>query len=302
MMKPCEEIDMFPADDQETSEWIAVLAAAGLDYRLSLDAGQWTIHIPYSQADAARSEIAAYVTDGSTVDDTGTGIEETRRVEGADSWSPAWVGGMLIAFYAWIGPYSDGSALARGAAMDTNLAFGGEWWRMLTALTVHSGPTHLAGNVICLLLFGYAVCQTFGGGLGWAMILASGIAGNAAAGLVHGPDHISIGASTACFGALGILSTCQSVRNLRRHGFSRSIWSRIWIPIGAGFALLTLLGTGPQSDLMAHLFGFASGLVICVPMVWNGTPSLSPGGLRAFQLASLIVVMTAWRLVLVAAG
>ena len=169
------------------------------------------------------------------------------------------------------------------------------------SVTLHSGPTHLVGNVLCLLLFGYAVCDTFGGGLAWVLILASGIVGNALAGLAHGAGHTSIGASTACFGALGILSASQSVRNLREHGFSLSIWSRAWLPLGAGLALLTLLGTGPRSDLLAHLFGFLSGLVLCLPFV-IGMPALSPGAQRALQLIALVTVMIAWRLVIVAVG
>ena len=71
----------------------------------------------------------------------------------------------------WIGPYDGGSSLVRGAAMETNRFFAGEWWRLLTALTAHSDPNHLAGNVVCLLLFGYAVCRTFGSGLSWMLIL-----------------------------------------------------------------------------------------------------------------------------------
>ena len=300
-MTVVDEVDMRPVDDQETSEWIAVLAAAGLDYRLSRAAGQWTIHIPWSEADVARAELAAYEADDSAWNSAGLAASALRGEE-IDSWSPAWVAGMLVAFYAWIGPYSRTGTLAHGAAMDTDRLLAGEWWRVVTALTMHSGATHLAGNAACMLLFGYAVCQTFGGGLGWLLILGSGIIGNAAAGLVHGPGHISVGASTACFGALGILSACQSVRKLRQHGFSYSIWSRAWLPIGAGFALLTLLGTGPQSDLMAHLFGFASGGILCVPFAWYGPPALSQGAQRTLELVALIVVMTAWRLVLAAAG
>ena len=298
---PHHEIESLPPGDQKTLEWIAVLAAAELDYRLAHTAGQWTIHIPAAQADTARTELAAYDADLSAP--APSPLPASRpRIAGADSWSPLWVAGMLIAFHMWIGPYEGGSALVRGAAMDTNRLFAGEWWRLLTALTAHSGPTHLAGNVVCILLFGYAACSTFGSGLSWLLILGSGILGNAAAGLLHGPDHISVGASTACFGALGILSAAQAIRKLRQHGFSRSIWSRTWIPLGAGFALLTLMGTGPRSDFLAHLFGFGSGIAPCLPLAWHGPPPLSSGAQQGLQLCALVILMTAWRLVLVAAG
>lgn len=297
-MNSPEEMDLPPADDQKTLEWIAVLAAAGLDYRLSHPGGQWIIHVPIAEADTAQAEVAAYEADDSTQERVRLDAPKS-RVESDDSWSPAWVAGMLIVFYAWTGPYGRSHALTIGAAMDTDRFFAGEWWRVVTALTVHSGLTHLVGNVIGLLLLGYAVCQTFGGGLGWMLILASGMVGNATAGWLHGAGHISVGASTACFGALGILSACQATRKLRQHGFGISIWSRMWVPMGAGIALLALLGTGVQSDLLAHLTGFVSGILVCTPLIWRGAPTLSPGFQRALELIALCVVMIAWRLVLV---
>jgi rhomboid protease GluP len=300
-MLPHEETEIVPSGDQKTLEWIAVLSAAQLDYRLSHVAGQWTIHIPAADTDVARTELAAYDADLSAT--VRVPVEgPALLIPGAYSWSPLWVAGMLVAFYVWIGPYEDGSALVRGAAMDTNLFFAGEWWRLLTALTAHADLNHLVGNVVSLLFFGYAVCQTFGGGLSWLMILGSGIAGNAAAGWLHGPDHISVGASTACFGALGILCGAQFRRKLQEHGVSRSIWSRTWIPLGAGLALLTLMGVGPRSDLMAHLFGFGSGFLLCLPFARQAPLNLSAGAQQAFQICALAILMTAWRLVLVVAG
>ncbi len=296
-----DDVSLPPVNDRKTSEWIVVLAAAHLNYRLSYEAGQWLIHVPLPELDKAERELGAFEEERQAWDLHKTPIPKPWLPDGS-SWSPAWVAGMLIALYAWIGPYSSTSALARGAAMDTDQFFRGEWWRAVTALTVHGGPGHLAGNVVSLLLFGYAVCQVFGGGLGWILILASGILGNAAAAGLYGPDHISVGASTACFGALGILCACQSIRNLRQFGFSVSVWSRAWLPIGAGFALLTLLGTGPQSDLSAHLFGFAGGLLLCIPFVWHHPPRLSPGRQQLLQLLALVILMTAWRLVLIATG
>jgi len=300
-MNTLDDVDLCPVDERKTSEWIVVLAAAGLNYRLSYELGQWLIHVPVVELERAMEELAAYEEECRTWDQFMMAPPEPWG-SALQSWSPAWVAAMLIVFYAWIGPYSGASVLARGAAMDTDALVGGAWWRVVTALTVHSGPGHLAGNVVCMLLFGSAVCRIFGGGLGWILILGSGMAGNAVAGWLHGPDTISVGASTACFGALGILSGSQAIRNLRQFGFSASIWNRTWLPIGAGVALLTLLGTGEESDLLAHLFGFLGGLALCIPFTWRGPPLISPGFLRALQLIALFVVMVAWRLVLVAAG
>jgi rhomboid protease GluP len=293
------DVSLPPVDEQRTSEWIVVLAAADVDYRLSFAGGQWQIHVPLEAFDLAQRELRAYEDDRDSWERKRTATPST-WLAAARSGSPLWVAGMLISFYLWTGPFDRANALVCGAALDTNRLFAGEVWRLVTALTVHAGPVHLAGNVVCILFFGYAVCATFGGGLGWILILATGIIGNAVSAAVHGPDHLCVGASTACFGALGILTACQMLRNLQRFGMSRSIWSRTWLPIGAGFALLSLLGTGAQSDLLAHLFGFLSGWVLCIPFIRWRPPTLSSGRQQLLQLVALFVVMFAWRLVLIA--
>ena len=62
-------------------------------------------------------------------------------------------------------------------SLDSTAMAAGEWWRAVTALTIHADEGHLVGNMVSLSLFGYAVCLAYGGGLAWALILASGIAG-----------------------------------------------------------------------------------------------------------------------------
>ena len=294
-----EDVGLPRVDEQRTSEWIVVLAAAYVEYRLSYVGGRWQIHVRLDAVDVAQRELQAYEDERATW--------ERMRTAAADSWqsaassgSPLWVAGMLIAFYVWTGPFSFDNSFVCGAALDTNRLFSGEVWRLVTSLTVHSGPVHLLGNVVCMLLFGYAVCATFGGGLAWILILGTGIIGNAVSAAVHGPYHFSVGASTACFGALGILSACQAIRNLQQLRMTRSIWNRVWLPIGAGLALLSLLGTGLQSDLLAHLFGFLSGWILCLPFIWWRPPLLSSGRQQLLQLVALFVVMVSWRLVLMA--
>jgi len=300
-MNPIQEETFSPSSDQKTSEWIAVLAAAGLDYHLSHQPEGWTIHVPPEHSTVARVEITAYEEDLKGWPSVAPAPLEPAPASPGGT-SPLWVCGLMITFYMWLGPYNSGSAPLREASVDAEAFLGGEWWRVITGLTIHSDPTHLAGNILSLLLLGYAVCLSFGGGLGWALILATGIAGNTAACIFHGPGHLSVGASTACFGALGLLSTRQAIRNLRHHGLAGGIWSRTWIPLGAGIAVLTMLGTGQGSDLAAHAFGFACGLLFCVPFSPCNADSVPPWAQRILQLACITVVMTAWRAALNAAA
>lgn len=135
---------------------------------------------------------------------------------------------------------------------------GGEVYRCATALLLHADAAHIAGNMAGMALFGGAVCAVAGSGVGWLMILACGILGNLINAFAHETGHLSVGASTAVFGAIGILCGLQAV-NAARTGKG---WQRMVLVFGAGVALLAFLGTSARSDMGAHLFGFFSGVMM----------------------------------------
>lgn len=130
----------------------------------------------------------------------------------------------------------------------------GQWWRTVTALTLHSGPVHLLGNLLIGGFFIVVLCRQLGSGLAWCLLVLSGILGNLANALFQPAYHNSIGASTLVFGAVGILGAIHLAQPGRR-------WRRRWLlPVAAALALLAMLGTeGDNTDLGAHLFGFACG-------------------------------------------
>ena len=99
-----------------------------------------------------------------------------------------------------------------------------------------------------------AVCWHLGPGVGLWLLLLAGAGGNALTAAVHGRDHVSVGASTAVFGAIGILAALQITRSRAGSGGRKS-----WVVIAASLALLALLGAGPHADVLAHLFGFLVG-------------------------------------------
>lgn len=152
--------------------------------------------------------------------------------------------------------------LERGAARSTAILEQGEWWRTVTALTLHGDAAHLAANIASGLLFAAFVIPHFGTGLAWLGIVLAGAFGNALnAWGYRGEMHSSIGASTAVFGALGLLIGAEFVARLSSHA-TRSRWQLV-LPLGAGLALLAFLGVGEEGrnvDIMAHLWGFAAGL------------------------------------------
>lgn len=139
-----------------------------------------------------------------------------------------------------------------GAAMRA-----GEWWRALTALTLHADLEHLAANIFFGGLFGGFSGRYLGSGVAWLLILLAGAAGNVLNVLILGPGHRAIGASTAVFAALGLLGSLGWAG--RRHSVQG--WIYRFGPIVAAVALLAYTGAGGErTDVGAHIWGFAAGL------------------------------------------
>ena len=187
--------------------------------------------------------------------------------------------------------------LASGRA-DAARILDGEWWRLVTALTLHSDVVHLLSNLAIGGVFVLLLCRELGSGLAWTLLLAAGVSGNALNAWLHSGAHLSVGASTAVFGAVGILASLSLVRH-RLHRQRR--WA---LPVAAALALLALLGTeGKQTDLGAHLFGFVSGMIFGVLAERMIARYGQPGAMLNALLALLsgLIVAAAW-LAAVAAG
>ena len=174
-----------------------------------------------------------------------------------------------------------GATLVERGRADAERIVRGEWWRVATALTLHADAAHAAGNAVALGVLLTAVARRLGPGLAAWLALAAGVAGNAATALATRGGHVSVGASTAVFGALGALSSLEAPGR------------RAWLGLGAGIALLGFLGTGERADLFAHLFGFAFGVVEGLALRRARPPRRSPLQ-PALALAALSTIAVAW--------
>ncbi len=148
-------------------------------------------------------------------------------------------------------------ALFEAGCADAGAMTSGQWWRAVTALTLHENAVHLLGNMIFGGIIMIGVCDELGRGTGWMLTLISGTVGNLINAWAHQDNHVSIGASTAVFGAVGILTVTRAL-SWSQSGFRRTI-----APVGAGLALLGFMGSsGQRTDLGAHFFGFTSGVIL----------------------------------------
>lgn len=167
---------------------------------------------------------------------------------------------------------ADPSISDRYASSSLALIGGGEWWRPFTALFLHGDGPHIVGNLASGAVFGMLVSKSLGPWKGWTMILLAGTAGNAITSWVMWPEGFrSLGASTAVFGALGILSGIGIVENFQEK--IRMPWLRVLAPLLAGFVLLGWLGgaaPGDGVDVFGHVFGFCAGVIAGFLCRWRG--------------------------------
>ena len=218
--------------------------------------------------------------------------EDTAEAAPSDyekSWAGIWGAVGLLIFYAMtaVGELHKGFVQMYGSSASRVLD--GELWRTVTALMLHSDEVHLVGNMVGIAIFGSAVCGLTGWGMGAGLILLSGVLGNLANAMFYETRHVSIGASTAVFGALGIVVAHQ-VFNKIKHRRQRI---KAWLPLAGGLALLAILGSGAGSDIMAHLFGFLFGILLGFGYVFMGRRPKRTWQFAVFGLF-LVVVVGSW--------
>ena len=147
--------------------------------------------------------------------------------------------------------------------LDTQAVFDrGQWWRLVTALFLHADTAHVVANALGGILVFSAWLSTVGRIRGGVLLTVASIAGNFAAVAMNYPGpYRSLGASTAVFAGLGLL-TGHAIRVLRQADHPHR-WRAMFSAFGAGLTVLALYGAGGvQVDLAAHLTGFAAGLAL----------------------------------------
>ncbi len=272
-------------------EWAVVLAAADIPHWLRQRLDGWALIVPPGDAGAALEILEAY-------DQENSG----KGVDGGDDVGPsrhATVVGiavalLLIAFFAITGPRAGHSSWFERGSADAKRMMAGEWWRAVTALTLHADAPHVLGNAVASALLLTVACRQLGPGVGLWLLLLAGAGGNALTAAAHGADHVSVGASTAVFGALGALAVLRIVTPSGVVSSAR----KSWVVIGATLTLLALLGTGPDADLLAHLFGLlvggGLGLIAGLTIRW-----LPPASVQWLLVAAAgAAVFVAWRVAL----
>ena len=233
-----------------------VLDSSFIPHRVRRRGRGFSVLVDEHNYDAARETMAAYFAEN-RMDHA---FPATAEDDADHAFAGVWMAAFLGAIHVYVANTGRVRDIWEGFGASAARINDGEWFRTVTALMLHADAVHLAGNMAGMAIFGTAVAQVAGWGVGFLLILIAGAAGNFLNAMMMHAGHLSIGASTAVFAAVGILSAHQFVRRRKTGGRK----SRAWVPVFGGIALLGILGTGERVDLGAHLLGFAAGIGVGV--------------------------------------
>jgi len=272
------------ANRQACNDRALVLTSLKIPYKILSDDNRCVLAVPTEVSEKAKYEIWQYDKENQPAPKV-----KPRLVPKFQSPVPGVVAYVVIIWLvAWLAAESAfNKDWVSAGRVDGELIRQGEWWRTFTALTLHSGLRHIAGNTGFGALFGILAGRLFGSGLTWLCVLiASGLA-NTLNTLLLVSSHKAIGASTAVFAALGLIAGFVWRAKL----MAQDRWAYRLGPIVGGIALLAYTGTGgPNTDIGAHLAGFVCGFG--VGMLLTLMPKIPTS--RQFQLvcgASAVAIL-----------
>jgi len=260
-----------------------VLAAAGITHWVEPSGSGYVLVVDAADRERAGETLGLYERENRS-----SAVPDGAEVEYGYT-SAAWiVAVVLLAFYAFTGPSSHAGLWFDLGAASARKIVTGQPWRAVTALFLHADASHIGANAVTCILFGTALCRIVGPGVGILLMLIAGAGGNLVNAYIYRDHHIAVGASTAVFGAVGALGGLQ----LRR-GWARARGWRAWLPIAAALGLLAWLGAAPETDVTAHLLGFAIGAVGGVVAALPGRP-LATGPQLTLALVAALLVFGSW--------
>jgi rhomboid protease GluP len=267
-------------------EYSLVLEARGIEHETEQDQSSWVLSVPAGMRHRAYEELSRY------------SIERGVRRSVPEVILPhsgAAIGVFLYVLILLLTAFCAGNAtfgadwLSLGS-LDAGAR--GEWWRAVTALTLHLDQEHLLGNVLFGAVAGIAASRLLGPGVAWASILGAAALANYAEILITPITHRAVGASTAVFAGLGLLSGMAWRQRLT---LRERLWYR-WAPLIAGICLLTLLGAGTAHvDVLGHALGFLFGLGVGWIFVRTGVSNNREPRLQVIAgLGAVVLVCAAW--------
>ncbi len=162
-----------------------------------------------------------------------------------------------------------------------------EWYRTVTALSLHASLTHLCGNVAFGAIFLTLLARLTGIGRALWLTLLGGALGNALTVALRPSPVLSLGFSTALFASIGAISGFMACQQQGKR--------KAMLPIAAAAALLAMLGTeGENTDYAAHLAGLGCGLLLGALEAWLVQKRVARPNQWVAGAATALICITAW--------
>jgi hypothetical protein len=153
-------------------EFSLVLEAQAIEHEMQESGGSWVLIVPSDSLHRAYEEISRYSAERSATRSRPAPLE---LHSGAAIGAAGYVLILLLTAYCagigWFGAdWLSIGALEAGAT--------GEWWRAVTALTLHVDQEHLLGNLMFGVFAGIGAGRLLGPGVAWSTILGAGALAN----------------------------------------------------------------------------------------------------------------------------
>ncbi len=173
-------------------------------------------------------------------------------------------GAIAVAAKDWL--HFDAAYLSAVGGNFSPLTTSGQWWRLLTAVFLHLNIVHLLVNMYALYALGHLAERLYGARAYLGTYLLAGIAGSCGT-LLFSPQAVSVGASGAIFGLMGVLGVFLATdHEFLSAGARKKLFTNF-----AAYGIYSLMqGFGRAGiDNAAHVGGLLAGII----MAWAiGTP------------------------------
>ncbi len=193
----------------------------------------------------------------------------------------AWVNGGLIIlnvlyflYLEFVGSSEDTIFMIQhGAMYAPNVILNQEYYRLLTAVFMHFGISHISNNMLILFVLGDNMERALGKVKYLIFYLLCGIGANLASLLfgLHEPvQAVSAGASGAIFGVIGgLLYAVMANRGKLEDLSTRQLVTMILFSLYFGF-------TSTGVDNVAHVAGLVIGFILAMIMYRRPKPRMTP--------------------------